>query len=195
MSFHDRPNLRCQRAQELTRSLLFARIRRRQRGDEIDMGVGVRFAFVESQMDHGWGCSGSRRAHSRLVRDSGLERKMSRRDRDETRVLLNYCSGGAETRFSASFGLPLSPESYLIAFPHRFLTSKSYTIISDPNARLPPIVYSLARSCEGEDITARHNETRSSHLWWRQRRHERRRARGRQSRHSQVRRLFFSWAE
>jgi hypothetical protein len=28
------------------------------------MGVGVRFAFVEPQMDHGWGCSGSRRART-----------------------------------------------------------------------------------------------------------------------------------
>ena len=60
MSFHDRPNLRRQRAQELSRLALFARIRHRQRGDEIDVGVGVRFGFIEPQMDHGWGCSGSR---------------------------------------------------------------------------------------------------------------------------------------
>ena len=49
-------------------------------------------------------------------RDSGLERKMSRRDHDETR---ERRSGGAET-------LPSVPESYLIALPHRFPISKSY---------------------------------------------------------------------
>lgn len=62
VSLHDRPDLRRQRPQELTRQLLFARIRHGQRGDEIDMGVGVRFVFVEPQVDHGVGCwSGNQR--------------------------------------------------------------------------------------------------------------------------------------
>ena len=54
MGFHNGPDLRRQRAQQLTRSLLFARISKRERGNEINMRVRVRFVFVEPQMNHVW---------------------------------------------------------------------------------------------------------------------------------------------
>lgn len=76
VSLHDRPDLRRQRAQELTRPLLFGGVRHGQRGDEIDMGVGVRLVLVEPQMDHRVGCSRIKDASMAALsagRDLGLE--------------------------------------------------------------------------------------------------------------------------
>ena len=66
VSFHDGSNLGRQRAQQLTRSLLFARIGHGKCGNEINMGVRVCFGFVEPQMDHAWVRSRTRRVKIRV---------------------------------------------------------------------------------------------------------------------------------
>ena len=68
VGFHNGPDLRRQRAQQLTRSLLFARISQGERGNKINMGVRVRFVFVEPQMDHVWVQSRTRRVKARSAR-------------------------------------------------------------------------------------------------------------------------------
>ena len=84
VSLHGRPDLRRQRAQELTRPLLFARVRHGQRGDEIDKGVGVRFVLVEPQVDHGVGRSGIKDASTFAAlgwpRSWGWKREIQYRD-------------------------------------------------------------------------------------------------------------------
>ena len=52
LCFHDRPHLRCQRAEQLPRLLFCRRIRYLQRGYEVDVRVWIRLAVVESDMDH-----------------------------------------------------------------------------------------------------------------------------------------------
>ena len=94
VSFHNGSNLRRQRAQQLTPLLLFTRISQGERGNEINMGVRVRFAFVEPQMDHVWIQSRARRVKARLAgaKEAAKECVSEPQRRD------GYGSGGAEPR-------------------------------------------------------------------------------------------------
>ena len=78
VGFHNGPDLRRQRAQQLTPSLLFARISQGERGNKINMGVRVRFVLVEPQMDHVWVQSRTRRVKAR---SAGAKERVWRRMR------------------------------------------------------------------------------------------------------------------
>jgi hypothetical protein len=121
------------------------RICHRQRGDEVDMGVRVRFVFVEPQMDHVGAVGQQLRSRLGRGRDSRLER-----DRCHDVAAAAMIRQGTRSPYLWSRSRDLIAQSYLIVRPTEFSQA---SIISDPNARLLPIVYSLASSCEETHIS------------------------------------------
>jgi hypothetical protein len=127
VGFHNWSNLCRQRAQQLTRLLLFARINHGERGNKINMGIRVRFIFVEPQVDHMYVRGRSRRVERlRSSAGEGL--------------------GGRFGGWSETAGAKQGPDScgadrrtlfrisYLIALTQ--FSPSHPTIISDRNAHL-----------------------------------------------------------
>ena len=138
MGFHNWSNLCRQRAQQLTRLLLFARINHGERGNKINMGIRVRFIFVEPQVDHMFGVDQDalKGCALRLVKDSVEDSvagaKQLERNRDPT----------------------VAEPTHVVPY---ILSNRSHPVLTQPShhhfrpQRPSPTVYNLARSCPVEN--------------------------------------------